>query len=462
MRVSRAAETRRRSLGVALLALAALLVVLTTRGDGGGHHLQVTVAKATSLYPGVDIRAAGQRVGKVESIEPTADGRARLRLRIDDDRAWPLYAGDRLRVRYGGTIAFAARYVAIERGADPGGPLADGATLAPARFVTPVEFDQVLKTFDAPAREDLRRSVDTSGAALKTGGPQLERALDKAPSAVAQARAVLTDLGADEPALDTLVTSGAGVASAINAADPDLGDLIAGASRTFDGIGSRARRLQTALRELPPTLRTARATLSRADVTLQKAGRLTGRLAPGVAQLRRIARPLSSTLTEVDEIAPDARATLATLRKGAPDLTRLLTDARPLLPKLEDVGREAARQLECIRPYTPEIAGFAATWGQVSSNSDGKDKFARITAQSYPFTTFTPLTNPQLHKLLPSAQAQYAFPRPPGMNANQTWYLPECGVGPDSTDPTKDAEATDFDPLNKNVFSIDDDDEFRP
>lgn len=455
-------ETRRRAVGVALLALAAWLVIVATRGAESGHHLQVTVAKATNLYPGVDIRAAGQKVGTIESIDPVAGGRARLRLRIDDDRVWPLYVGDRLRVRYGGTIAFAARYVAIDRGRSRKAPLADGATLTRAQFVTPVEFDQVLKTFDAPTRDDLRASVDASGAALKTARRPLPRALKLAPSAVAQARAVLADLGADEPALDTLVTSGADVAAAVNAADPNLGTLIAGASQTFDGIGTRARNVQTALRELPPTLRTARTTLGRADGTLQKTGRLTQRLAPGVRQLRLIARPLSSTLTTVDEVAPDARATLSTLRKGAPDLTRLLRSAKPLVPKLAEVGREAARQLECVRPYTAEIAGFASTWGQVSSNSDGKDKFARITAQAYPFTTFTPLTNPQLHRILPSTQAQYAFPRPPGMNANQTWYLPECGVGPDSTDPEKDPEAIDFDPLNKNVFSIDDDEEFRP
>ncbi|WP_354701409.1 hypothetical protein DSM112329_01721 [Paraconexibacter sp. AEG42_29] len=452
----------RRALTAVLLLAVVALVAIVTGGSDKGHHLTVTVDKATNLYAGVDIRAAGQKVGRIDSVEATGDGRARIGLRIDDDRVWPIYAGDRLRVRYGGTIAFAARYVSIDRGTRRIRPLADGAQLSRAQFVTPVEFDQVLKTFDAPTRKDLRRTVDATGTALAAARPGLSAALDEAPPALAQARAVLTDLGSDEAALDQLVRSGDRVTAAINAADPGLGPLVAGAAQTFAAVGTRADRLQTALRELPPTLSTARGTLRRADVTLAKADRLTERLAPGIGEVRKIAAPLSRTLTTLAAVAPDARATVATLRKGAPDLTRVLTAARPLLPKLGDVGKEAARQLSCVRPYTPEIAGFASTWGQVSSNSDGKDKFARITAQAYPFGTFTPLTNPQLSKVLPAAQEQYAFPRPPGQNANQTWYLPECGVGPDSTDPTKDPEAIAFDPLSKNILEIDNDDEFRP
>jgi hypothetical protein len=34
----------------------------------------------------------------------------------------------------------------------------------------------------------------------------------------------------------------------------------------------------------------------------------------------------------------------------------------------------------------------------------------------------------------------YALPRPPGLNAGQPWFLPECGAGPSSVNPAHDPE----------------------
>jgi hypothetical protein len=39
---------------------------------------------------------------------------------------------------------------------------------------------------------------------------------------------------------------------------------------------------------------------------------------------------------------------------------------------------------------------------------------------------------------------RYAFPRPPGYNADQPWFLPECKAGRDALDPTKDPESRPF------------------
>jgi hypothetical protein len=43
---------------------------------------------------------------------------------------------------------------------------------------------------------------------------------------------------------------------------------------------------------------------------------------------------------------------------------------------------------------------------------------------------------------------RYAFPRPPGYNAGQSWFLPECGAGPEALDASKDPEATHFSPFS--------------
>jgi hypothetical protein len=82
------------------------------------------------------------------------------------------------------------------------------------------------------------------------------------------------------------------------------------------------------------------------------------------------------------------------------------------------------------------------TWTGYNKNFDSGGHYAR---------TFPLLYNPLLTAGIPLNSAtivglsgggiHYAMPRPPGLNAGQPWYLPQCGAGPDSLTPSKDPEA---------------------
>jgi hypothetical protein len=52
----------------------------------------------------------------------------------------------------------------------------------------------------------------------------------------------------------------------------------------------------------------------------------------------------------------------------------------------------------------------------------------------------TPMTSSQI-VALSSGGMHYAMPRPPGLNAGQPWYQPQCGITPDALNPSKDPEA---------------------
>ncbi|MEA2273229.1 MAG: hypothetical protein QOI98_1937, partial [Solirubrobacteraceae bacterium] len=51
----------------------------------------------------------------------------------------------------------------------------------------------------------------------------------------------------------------------------------------------------------------------------------------------------------------------------------------------------------------------------------------------------TPLNSQQVTTVMKD-RLKYAMPRPPGLNAGQPWFQPQCGAGPDSLDPSKDPE----------------------
>jgi ABC-type transporter Mla subunit MlaD len=344
----------------------------------------------------------------------------------------------RLQLRFGGTIKYTDRYLELRRGRSRT-MLSDGGRLAAASFTRPVEFDEFTGTFDRPTRASLQALLDRGGPAFDAARKALPAALQSSPPAYREVAAAFRGLGGNSAALDTLVRSGDSVVDAIHRANPGLADLVSSAATTFGALAAESRALQQTLTETPATLATTRRVLARADGTLQRAHRLARRSGAGVARLRKVTRPLAQVLDTVVQISPDARRTLRTARVAGPDLDALLQRATDLMPALGSVGRQGAEQLTCIRPYTPEIAGFFSTWGPGAwGNSDGRDTYVRGQLGFFPFPNAMPWNTTTFTNLYP--QFKVRFPRPPGDLAGQPWYQPNCSVDQSSYDPTSDPE----------------------
>jgi ABC-type transporter Mla subunit MlaD len=239
------------------------------------------------------------------------------------------------------------------------------------------------------------------------------------------------------------------VANAVHTADPDLRRLLSGAASTFAAIAGEATALQATLERAPHTFTAVRGTLGRADRTLLAAADLTDRLAPGVEQVRKLAGPLNGVLGTVVNVGPDARSTLDSVRRATPQLNPLLARATQLMPQIGSIGAQTVTQMQCIRPYTPDIVAFFTNWGDFLSPTDGKDKYIRAGVQNLMPAGYNAIgaNSGTIAKQFPGLR--YAFPRPPGYNAGQPWFLPECGAGPDALDPSKDPEARSFNPLSQ-------------
>ena len=429
---------RRRVVVGAIIAVVAIALAVMLAAGNGGNTVGVLADDARFLNAGAQVRVAGTPVGQVTQAEPTADGRARLELRIDEDDAWPLREGTQARFRWASTIAFSNRYVDLVPPQRGGPPIEGGGTIPAADSTSAVELDEIFNEFGPRTRRDLKATIDNGGAALGDAGEPLRAALDAAPSAVEQADAVLSDLGADEAALDRLVEATGTVAHAVESSDPDVGRLVAGAATTFDAVGGRARELQLLLERMPGTLDDARRTLAATDDTLGDADDVTRRLAPGVREVRGLLPPLNRTLQTVVDIGPNAKSTLRTLRTATPDLDPLLAKATQVMPRIRSTAVQADEQVGCVRPFAPEIAAFGSTWTGFSSTGDGKDKFFRTNATTYPFESAMPLNSAQIARLFPGLD--YAFPRPPGQTSGQPWFQPQCKLGPETLDPAQDPE----------------------
>lgn len=427
-----------RTLVPLVLAAVAIALVVVATGSGDGKQLRVLAPEARFVSPGSRVHLAGRQIGTVTDAEPTRDGKAVLTLSITDDDVWPLPTGTSATFRWASTIAFTNRRVDLilpRRAA--GGTLAENGVI-PADDVSPgVEVDEVLATFDGETRQDLRRLIDTTGPAVSRASDNLGRTLEAAPAALGQANALLEDLGGRPERLASLLRQTDRVVHAINASNPGIGQLVSGAATTLEATGARAAEVRSALEQTPRTLDVARRTLHHADASLVAAEDVVRRLDPGVRELRTLAAPLNRTLTTLRRVSPDARATLATLRRATPSLDPLLDKVTTLMPRIKGIGSELDKQGNCLRPYTPEIAGFFSTWAGMTGVTDNKDRFMRAHAVVYPFAAGTQSSG-EIKQAFPFLR--YGFPRPPGWNSGQPWFIPECKLGTDTIDPFQDPE----------------------
>lgn len=431
-------------IALVVAVLGVVVLVVAGSGDDGAHRLSVTVPDATNAVAGQSVRAGGSEVGRITSVD-AADGGRKVRLKMKlTDKAWPLPQGSTLKLRWGGTVSFNNRYVALTLGPSDNPPIREGAELPPGDFSVPVEVDTLLSAFNPRVRTDIKQFVDNAGQALKNARSGFTRALDEAPPALDETRHVVSDLAANQQALDTLLRQADTSVQAVQSADPGLHRIIGGAAQTFAAVASRQHELKQTLDTTPVTLIRARHTLRHVDGTLTSAAELTDRLSPGVTQLRRIASPLNRVLGTVVDVGPDARSTLASLHDATPSLNPTLTKLTGQMPTLENIGRQGAEQVKCIRPYSPELMALFSDWAAFQSGSDGRDKFFRanvILPAAAPLNTLPNQYDSETAKKIFGSGLAYGNPLPPGAIAGQPWFQPQCNIGADNLNPARDPES---------------------
>lgn len=436
---------RARLVALAALAAGAVALLLVLRGsDGGDQRFSAVVPAAHNLLVGQRINAGGKNVGEVTDIDPVDGGRrARIGMRITDDRYWPLPRDSRIELRFGGTVSYSNRYLLLTRGERRHQPLPEGGELPRGNVKVPVEIDEMLTAFDPRTRRDLRRMVGESSEVLDRSAADLNRTLGRSGPLTEEVAGLFEDLSANQEALGTLVRSTGRVVDAVDRSNPGVGPLIEGAGATFDAIAAEADDLQASLASFPQALRQTRTTLGRADVTLREAGALTRRLSPGVDELHRTADPLNDALASLRTATPLVRAVVRRTQSLG-DTGQLFFRLRDNAPRLTSLFDQAATEVGCVRPWAPEIMLLASTWGDWLSPIDQRDHYLRATVQNFLPANYNsiPLTPGEARQIFPDME--YGFPRPPGALAGQPWFQPQCGVTEDSIDPSKDQEAQNF------------------
>lgn len=309
------------------------------------YRIRAVMQTSNLLVPGAPVRIAGVRIGKVVSIDRYGHSDlAQVTMQIDE-QGRPIRRDAELKVRPK-LFLEGAFYVDLQPGT-PGTPeLPDRGVIPLAHTAVPVQLDQAVSPLRAGVRKDLQGLVQGLGDAVD-GRPTAaqDATLDPADRGISGGAALNRTLGSSPQAL----RDGAIVAEALRGErSGDLTRMLAGLSRTMDGLASEESRLSGLVRDLDTTFGT---TALHATSLRQ-----TVRAASGVAQRGR------ASLTALRDVLPPTRQLARELAVGLDELPATIDASGPwldqALPLLDD--RELGGLARALAPATANVAGLTS------------------------------------------------------------------------------------------------------
>lgn len=325
---------------LAVAAAAALGLGAAAGGGGSGYRVLAVFDNASGAVPGMDVKIAGARVGRIASLDVTAEKKAALELRIERPGFAPFRAGARCTIRPQSLIG--EKFVECDPGRAGEPELPDGATLR--NTSSPVDLDLVNDIMRLPYRQRLSILLAELGTGLAGRGRDLNEAIHRANPALRETDRVLRILARQNEALARLVADSDAVIAPLARERGRVAGFVTAANRTAGATAERSADIERTLRRLPPLLRELRPLM--ADL-----GRFSGEATPVLADLSGSAPGINRFVAGLGPFSEAAIPATASLGETADAAGPALERARPLLRDLRGfavAARRPARDLDAV------------------------------------------------------------------------------------------------------------------
>jgi virulence factor Mce-like protein len=301
------------------------------------YELNAIFNNANELKERSPVRIAGVEVGKVKSIEPIGDNKAKVRMEIDED-GLPIKENAQIKVRQ--RIFLEGNYFVDLQPGSPDSPEREsGSTIPPAQTAAPVQFGQLLTALQSDTREDLKTFLKEYAKGVEGKG---SRGFNMAVKYWEDAYR--------NTAMSTRATLGQ---------EPgDLGRVLKGQGEVFGALS----RDEESLKLLVTSLNRLAGAFAREEANLQAT-------IPALRDVLKVGRPALASLNTAfpslrafaREALPAARSSSATLDVQIPFITQarrlvsraelrgLVADLRPTVPDLARLNRNQTESLEQTR-----------------------------------------------------------------------------------------------------------------
>jgi phospholipid/cholesterol/gamma-HCH transport system substrate-binding protein len=320
------------AVGAVLAAIAWVAIVLFA-GDGG-YTVTARFINAGQLVKGSPVQSGGAPIGSVEEVDITDDGRAAIRISIDDDHA-PLRAGTRAQIKQFSQSGIANRYVDLRMPPNGSDAIPDGGTIGTDRTTSAVDLDELFNTLDPKTRKALQGFFKGQAEQFRRQGEEAQIGFQYLNPALATSSRLFEELTRDQPLLERFLVDSSKLVTALAERRDDLAGLIGHLSTTTGALGSQKAALAESIGRLPSFMRRANTTFVNLRAALDDVD-------PLVDASKPVARRLGPFLDNTRAFAHGARPTIRDLRLtiGRRGPRNDLVDYLDSVPRLASIALE--------------------------------------------------------------------------------------------------------------------------
>ena len=317
-----------------LLATAAAVMVTTGAGDGGSYKVRAIFDNAGFVIPGEDVKIAGVKVGKIESMDVTRDFKAVVVLDIQDPAYQDFRSDARCQIRPQSLIGekFVECTPTQKRAVDAEPPPAlrqiergegEGQYLLPVENTEKsVDLDLINNVMRLPYRERFSLILAELGTGLAGRGKEIDEVVRRADPALREVDEVLKILASQNKVLSDLARD----------SDTALAPL------------ARERRHISSFIEHSSSV--AQATAERGDD-----------LEADIERLPRFLQELTPTMRRLGALSDQATPVFTDLGDAAPDINRMIIELGPFsklgIPAVESLGDTSVIGTPAIKDALP-------------------------------------------------------------------------------------------------------------
>ncbi|MBV9313159.1 MAG: MCE family protein [Pseudonocardia sp.] len=376
---------------------------------GRNYTVNVALPSATNIIKGGVVTVNGFKAGSVSDIK-VVNSQAVLTLEVDREYT-PLHEGAAITVPFKALLG--ERYVDIKDGPVKNTIIPDGGTI-PGVMPQPVEVDQVLNGLDPVTLAYVRALINDLDSTVRGHEGDINASVTAAGPALNALGNVLDAVGTDGPAIRALVTRLNAMVGTLSDRQQDIRTIVTEFSRLTSLAAKHQAQLRQGLRQLPPTLRTARETFGKVPGVAEETVPLLEDLEHPTHRLISVAHNLRPLFDDLRPTLHDLGPTLSALDQLLDYTPGLLRSAHDTLPGLTYFFDYLRQPLNFLRPYTPEAMGWLSNWNSGFASYDSNGHYARIDAQ------YGPSTYPQNPGVVPPGTAENPYPMP-GQNGGTPW-----------------------------------------
>ena len=329
-----------------VLAVAAAAMVTAGAGDGGSYKVRAIFDNAGFVITGEDVKVAGVKVGKIDSLDVTRDFKAIVVLDIQDPGYQDFRADASCQVRPQSLIG--EKFVECEptqkRAVDAPAPpplkqidrgKGEGQYLLPVQNTSKaIDLDLINDVMRLPYRQRLSLIVSELGTGLAGRGSELNQVIRRADPALKEVDKVLALLSSQNRVLADLARDSDTALAPLARERKHVSSFIAHSSKVAQAtaerrtdLGADIERLPTFLRELRPTMR--------------RVGGLSDEMTPVLADLGDVAPDVNRVIRQLGPFSAAGIPALKSLGEAGKVGIPAMRDARPVVADLRRFGKVA-------------------------------------------------------------------------------------------------------------------------